>query len=230
MELNDFAFPSNLMIFHLGLSLLIMVSCVRVLGADRPLFWREAGRGIHVGAFFFGRVTVNSIDLILQTVLYVSVYFLVSGPVHPTVHFFDYFWPCLALAFTSSSWGYFISAVVPPENATMGAVMFALVACGILGNPQNIGSFVGTLPMDIVTSVSITRWTVQMTLIQTIQRADEMNIEMRSNVQKLEQDYEKSILDLHGYETSMEMLLAEAVILLILGYFFLKCTNRSKQV
>mmetsp|Transcript_47690 Transcript_47690/g.137741 ORF Transcript_47690/g.137741 Transcript_47690/m.137741 type:complete len:1244 (+) Transcript_47690:38-3769(+) len=222
--------PQSLMICHLGLSLLTTVSSVKVFGADRPVFWRESASGTSVAAFFYARITVDTLELLLQCVLYSAVYYEVAQPWHPSMSFALYFWPCLLVSLTSAGWGYLISTLVPPENAVLGAVIFALVFCGIFGDPTNIGNFISGKVGDCVTLLSITRWSVQMTFSQTLERAADMKMEVSGPLLLLDQDYKKGVLFGYGWDTAVKVLLGQVIALRCFGFLGLKYRNRDKQI
>lgn len=230
LRVDGTSLPQKLMICHMGLSLLTTVSVVKVFGADRAVFWRESASGLNVAAFFFARVTLDTCEVILQCVVFSLVYFIVASPWHPSIEFSMYFWPCLLVSLTSAGWGYFISTLVPPENATLGAVIFSLVFCGIFGDPSNMGNFISGPIGDCVTFFSITRWSVQMTFAKTIERATDMKMEVAGPLILLDQDYKKGTILGYGWDTSMEILLLQAILLRLAGYLGLKFRNRDKQV
>jgi len=156
MTFRDPFFASKILVFQLGLCLLVTVSCLRTFGADRLVWWRDCSSGLNVFSFFCARMTIDTLDVFLQCVLYTSMFFLVAQPSSPfRVHFL----PCLYLSFAASGWGYFISAVFPPQNASLVAILFILVTNGFLGDP---GAANGHLAL-----ASMTRWSSQMTYLGT---------------------------------------------------------------
>jgi energy-coupling factor transporter ATP-binding protein EcfA2 len=156
MTFMDPFFASKILVFHLGLCLLVTVSCLRTFGMDRLMWWREFGSGLRVSAFYCARMTIDTLDVFLQCVLYTSMYYLLSQPAEP---FRVYFLPCLYASLAASGWGYLISAVFPPQNSSLVAILFMLVTCGFLGDP---GAAHGWLSL-----ASITRWSVEMTYLAT---------------------------------------------------------------
>lgn len=156
MGIRDPQLASKLLIFHLALSLLTVVSCLRVFGTNWPLWYRECSSGLNVLASFCARLTVDTLDVFLHCVLFTAMYYLLAQPKIP---FRMYFLPCLLVSFASSGWGYFISAVAPPQNAILIGLLFVLVSCGFLANPVLVNGMLAPL--------SITRWSVQMTYLGT---------------------------------------------------------------
>lgn len=156
MTFADPFLASKILVFQLGLCLLIAVSCLRTFGRDRLVWWRECSSGLNVFAFFCARMTIDSIDVFLQCVLYTASFYLLAQPETPfRVHFL----PCLYLAFAVSGCGYLISACFPAENASLVAILLMLVTNGFLGDP---GAAHGYLSL-----VSMTRWSAQMTYLAT---------------------------------------------------------------
>jgi ABC-type multidrug transport system ATPase subunit/uncharacterized membrane protein HdeD (DUF308 family) len=156
MTFRDPFFASKILVLHLGLALLITVSCLRTFGADRLVWWREFSSDMNKFAFFCARMTIDIMDVFLQCVLYTSMFYLVSQPETP---FRAHFLPCLYLAIAASAWGYLISIVFPPENSSLVAILFMLVTNGFLGDPSAAGGYLSLL--------SITRWSAQMTYLMT---------------------------------------------------------------
>jgi len=147
---------------------------------------------------------------------------------------------------TGSSWGYFISTVVPPKNATLAGVIYVLIFCGIFGAPFKIAEHLDIPLTEAVLFISITRWTVPMTFVPTVDHAKENSECIDPSLRKLLADYEGgSILQYHSshsyghymsdehvtpYNCALLVLGATAALLWVLSYFGLRCVNRSKQV
>merc|ERR1719247_150054 len=112
MTFKDPFLASKILVFHLGLCLLVTVSCLRTFGTDRLVWWREGSSGLNIGAFFAARMTIDTLDVFLQCVLYTSMYFLLA---QPSVPFRVFFLPCLYVSFAGSGFGYLISTLVPPQ-------------------------------------------------------------------------------------------------------------------
>merc|ERR1712046_138233 len=63
---------SNIIIFHLALALLVSVNCLPCFGSDRTMFWRERSHGLHGAAYCLARMAADSLDVFLQSTLYVT--------------------------------------------------------------------------------------------------------------------------------------------------------------
>lgn len=156
MSFRDPFLASKILVLHLGLCLLITVSCLRTFGVDRLVWWRECSSGLNLPAFFCARMVIDTLDIFLQCLLYTALYYLLAQPDIPfSVHFL----PCLYLSIAASGWGYLISVVFPPENTALVAILFMLVTSGFLGDPGAAHGWFSLL--------SITRWSSQMTYLGT---------------------------------------------------------------
>lgn len=160
MNFRNPQLASKILIFHLGLSLLTVVSCLRVFGSNWPLWYRECGSGLNIFAAFCARLTVDTLDIFVNCVLFTAMYFLLAQPQSPFRH---YFVPGLLVSFAVSGWAYFISAIAPAANATLVGILFTLASCGFLGDPG--------LAYGIWAPISVTRWSVQMTYLVTADAA-----------------------------------------------------------
>jgi len=153
----------NVLMSHLGLGLLSAVSSLRCFGADRPLFWREASHQLNILAYFLAKQCVDSFDVLLQCMVYLVTFFIIAMPPIP----FEYYAvPGFLLSFVSSSWGYFISTIVPPQSSQLAVVVTMLVLLGILGDPGKAADFIDGGVMEFIVAFSPTRWTVSMFTLQ----------------------------------------------------------------
>jgi len=160
---------SNVVIFHLALCILVPVNCLSCFGSDRPIFWRERSHELHGIAYCLARMAVDSLDILLQSTIYVTVYYLIA---QPPVPFQWYVLPCYCLALVCSGWGYIISTLVPPQNATMTTAVWMLVLNGAIGDPSNMGDYINGGFMEFMVSIAPTRWSVQMFFVNFWQQCD----------------------------------------------------------
>jgi hypothetical protein len=237
---GNIEFPAMVSTFHLGISLLVAISSLKVFGEERELFWRESGSGMNVLAFMLAKVLGNVFDLMLQCCMFSLGYFLIA---QPAGHYATYLWPCIYATLAASSWGYFISSVVPPQNAMTGAVVAMLILCGILGNPSKIPNRVSDCQepdiscemklSEIMVFPSITRWTVPMTMQSEIQLAEAQDKCVADNNKKLMDAYSYPALTTYHPITTLQWgwpLLVVSFLLHVACYIGLKFVNRSKQV
>ncbi|CAK8998100.1 ABC transporter G family member 24 (ABC transporter ABCG.24) (AtABCG24) (Probable white-brown complex homolog protein 25) (AtWBC25) [Durusdinium trenchii] len=226
---NSLDLPGNLHMFFIGLALLSAVSSLKVFGENRPMFWRESANGISVGAFFTARALGNVFDVLLLGSTYVLIYFILT---RPPVPYMDYFIPGLLVAFAAASWGYLISAVIQPHNATTATVMFVLVGCGILGNPYRTTDLMDGGAKEILLSLSLNRWALPMCLSATIESAQSESLCIDVNVLLAHQVYHNEMS--HGKYTLWNQgvlaLSCTTLVVTLLAFLGLKFTNRSKQV
>lgn len=225
--------PQCLMIMHMGLALLSTVSSLRVFGENRPIFWRESGSGISVAAIFFGRLLLDSFDVVINSFLYTAMFYMVSAP---PMQFRSYFIPTFYIGLAASGWGYLISTLVPPQNAVMGGVIFMLTTCGILGMPPNIPDYLVGGVKEMIINVAITRWSVMMTLVSTVDKVLEERGRpcVENTMYAFKQTYNNSYIasdDSWGpWNGGILALVLWAFILRVLAFLGLKFMNRDKQV
>jgi len=163
-------FAGNLELTHVSLSLMVCTSVLRVFGDGQVVFWRESGGGLSILAYMLAKVCGNMVDLLLQCMLFTTVYYFVKKPEQ---YFLSYFTPNVFLTLLAASWGYFISSILPPQNATIAAVALMLVLCGVLGNTGEISQRLNGGVMEVVVSISISRWSVPMTFVDELGLAHE---------------------------------------------------------
>eukprot|EP00932_Pfiesteria_piscicida_P005367 SRR837773.15275.p1 GENE.SRR837773.15275~~SRR837773.15275.p1 ORF type:complete len:322 (-),score=99.76 SRR837773.15275:231-1139(-) len=87
---------------HTALALLLSIFCLSVFGNDQPVFWRESASGINVQAYFNAKVFVNTVDIIIQTFLFTSIYFLIRQPLIP---YWEFIIPFFFTSYVASGWG-----------------------------------------------------------------------------------------------------------------------------
>jgi len=165
---NSNELAAKISTFHMSLALLTSVSCLKVFGDDRAMFWRESGGGMNVFSYMLAKMFGNIPDLLLQCTLYTSIYFLITMPFVS----YDHYWvPCILLALAAAGWGYFLSSVLPPQNAMTGVVIIVLVFCGVLGNPAKIPDRLQGGVMEVVLLFSMSRWSAPMTFVAEMKDA-----------------------------------------------------------
>merc|ERR1712203_1150437 len=132
---------------HTCLSLLLAIFCLQVFAGDRAVFWRESASGVSVPAYFFARLHINTVDILLLTLVFSAVYFVVREPLVPFTRFLV---PFLLNAFAASGWGYFVSTIVPPKHGPFIVSLVIFVVCGLLGNPSSLQQFLSGGMMEVV--------------------------------------------------------------------------------
>jgi len=151
---------------HTALALLLAIFCLQVFGNDQPVFWRESSSGMNVFAYFQSRLLVNSMDIIIQTFLFTSVYYLIR---QPGVPFWQFLVPFGFTAYAASGWGYLISTFVPPRHGPFIVSLVIFIICGLLGNPSTLANFLVGGAMEVcISALSITRWSVQMSFSEAV--------------------------------------------------------------
>jgi hypothetical protein len=186
--------PSSTVTLHLALSILIPISCLPCFAADRAVFWRERSHGLDGVAFCLARMAVDSVDILLLSTVYASVYYLVS---QPPVPFDVVLWPMYLLAFVCSGWGYCIAALFPPQNAMLAVVMLMVVLNGALAGPEKITDYIDGGFMEGVVACCPSRWSVMMFTMQWWKTLEEEIVfHAKPEAQGLIMAYRKSSFDL----------------------------------
>ncbi|CAE7233760.1 ABCG24 [Symbiodinium natans] len=226
---NSLDLPGNLHMFFIGLALLSAVSSLKVFGEDRPMFWRESANGISVAAFFTARCLGNMFDVLLLGSTYILIYFILT---RPPVPYMVYLIPGILVAFAAASWGYLISTLVQPQNATTATVMFILVGCGILGNPYRMSDLIDGGAKEVMIALSLIRWALPMCLSATIERAQGKSLCIDLNVLVVHQAYHNDMSQgkYTLWNQGLLALVCTSILVTFAAFLGLKFTNRSKQV
>lgn len=218
---------------HTTMALLQSVYCLGTFGSERHVFWRESANGLHVRAYYLGRIIVNVFDLLLQLYLFAALYYLIA---QPALRFENYFMPFLLTSWVSSGQGYFISTVVPPENAAFLSTLVSFVSCGLLGHPGRVQKMQDGGILEFFCDISsITRWTVSMSFLDTLDSeppfgvslVDQRQIDELIRVYRTQPQWQ----DKFGYwYTGVLFLFSLGLLLHIFAFVGLKFNHRDKQV
>eukprot|EP00405_Crypthecodinium_cohnii_P014624 CAMPEP_0206451558 /NCGR_PEP_ID=MMETSP0324_2-20121206/19416_1 /ASSEMBLY_ACC=CAM_ASM_000836 /TAXON_ID=2866 /ORGANISM="Crypthecodinium cohnii, Strain Seligo" /LENGTH=313 /DNA_ID=CAMNT_0053921469 /DNA_START=1028 /DNA_END=1969 /DNA_ORIENTATION=- len=216
---------------HTCLALLLSIFCLSVFGNDQPVFWRESASGINVQSYYVAKILINTVDVVLMTFVFTTVYFLIR---QPYISYWRFIIPFIFTAYASAGWGYFISTIVPPQHGPFIVSLVSFIICGLLGNPSTLANFMDIPVMDIaVSAISISRWAVQMSFLIAY---DHMNPDPTDARQKAMLGTYEGVYVVQGetYGHSIGMaciwLFIMGFVLRILSFLGLKFTNRSKQV
>jgi ABC-type multidrug transport system ATPase subunit/Ca2+-binding EF-hand superfamily protein len=120
-------FAQDMMLTVLFLTTLIVVGSLRVFGKaeDRPNFWRESSSGISTMAYFTAQNIVDLPLVVIKPCLYCWIYFAFTRlPVPSETALVGIL---IATSWAASGYGYVISIVLPPDNSTLFAVIFAII-------------------------------------------------------------------------------------------------------
>lgn len=140
-----------------------MVSHLRVFGANRAAFWREASAGINRFAYFIA-ADIAQIPVMLATpMIYLSIYHTLTSP---RSSFGDQYVVLLAVVFCCSGMSYMVSLLCSHKNGQMAAVVLALVGSMVSGSSTSLDKLeqdFGTFG-KVLTSLSYSRWMVHATI------------------------------------------------------------------
>jgi len=215
---------------HTALALLLAIFCLQVFGGDQPMFWRESASGISVPAYFFARLSVNNFDIIVQSFVFTSVYFLIR---QPGVPFWVFFLPFLFTAFVASGWGYLVSTLLPPKHGPFVVSLIVFIVCGLLGNPSSLAEFLNGGAVEFVVSMlSITRWSIAMNFVQAddILQPHPENMNDKYMLEVNKDVFSRRDFGIGVWWTAGICLLAMGVVLRIASFLGLRFMHRDKQV
>jgi hypothetical protein len=103
---------------------------LRLFGAERTVFAREAITGINRVAYFLGKNIASLADLFILPFIFLSMFYSFSNPRGSFAHYLTLL---VAAQWALSGIGYVISVVLDPAKAQLAAVVVALVLNGISG-------------------------------------------------------------------------------------------------
>jgi len=128
---RDFAFNDMITLFFmlsLGVGLTSALASLRVFGADRAVFWREAapGSGMHLDplAFFLAKNVVEIPRLAALTVCTLATFVPLANPVAPVEQLFILTFFAM---FAVSGFSYILSIAQDPKSSQLSCVLLILV-------------------------------------------------------------------------------------------------------
>jgi len=220
---------------HTAIALLIAIFSLGLFGNDRPVFWRESSNGLNIGAHYLSRVVTNWVDLFIFTFTFSALYFAIcmisSGTDASVIGYTDFVWPYFLVTFVASGWGYFISAVVPPQHGSFIVSLIIFVVCGLLGNPANLGQYMNGGPLEyIVDIVSTTRWSVDASFLTFWKIAKPIpQGALETQMFCLAQNTFAMAGHGAGQRYAIGALLLQGLVLHILAFLGIRFLNRDKQ-
>jgi hypothetical protein len=115
----------DLMMMVMMLGTFSMAGALPVFGNDRLIFWRESAGGVNTTAYFIANVILDLPFVLIKTCVFVWIYYaLTRFPIGLEVNLHIIMF---ALCWVTSGWGYVFSIVLDRQNATLTAVVFALL-------------------------------------------------------------------------------------------------------
>lgn len=113
-------FPHMAIMTAIGLALPAAMAALRVFGPERVVFWRESSAGSNTFSYFVGKDLAQYPSLILLPLLFAGVFATFWSPRGSFVMLWILF---MLVWWVASGIGYVISVLLPPNLATMGAVV-----------------------------------------------------------------------------------------------------------
>lgn len=111
-------------------SLLVALQAARAMVDKRVEFFREAGSGNNISAYFIALNITTMIEYMLQMSLVAAVVFWLRNTLTNYSVFFVFFG---LLAWTSSAWSFFFAGFIPPQNLSVTIGFFVTFSGLIFG-------------------------------------------------------------------------------------------------
>jgi hypothetical protein len=103
------------------ISVLLGLTAMRIVTKKRLQFFREAGSGYNLNAYFVAVNIMATLEHSVQVMIAASFAFWIRNPLASPGSFFVHF---LTLAWVSVSWSLFIPMVVSPDSVVLVAGFF----------------------------------------------------------------------------------------------------------
>jgi ABC-type multidrug transport system ATPase subunit len=120
---NEYAMITNLLFV-----ILLTLSSLRSFGDNKLLFYREAGSGFSVTAFFLSQLTLDQLLFSIQALWAAIASYELRTSLVPL---WSHIWLYQLTAFFCSGWAYIFSLVVPRANLVMFSALFVSI-CGTM--------------------------------------------------------------------------------------------------
>ena len=155
----------------LSLSLGAVAASLRLFGAERIVYWREASTGISTTAYFVGKCLSHVPALILPPALFTFVY---QWMLVPRASGWECFLLFFSIYFTAAGWGYLSSIALPPAQAQICAVLSVLVMMMFSGQtPRQADLYavpaIGPA-LNLFTYASYLRWGEEIFVVQEMEQ------------------------------------------------------------
>ncbi len=121
--INEYAMIANLLF-----AVLLTLSSVRSLGDNKLEFFREAGSGYSVGAFFLAQITLDQVQNSIQALWAAIASYELRTSLCPLTNYILLY---QLTAWFCTGWSYFFSLVIPRDNLVMTSALFVSI-CGTL--------------------------------------------------------------------------------------------------
>lgn len=125
--------PNNDFLTSLAIGLTAVQSSLPCFAAERPVYWREANRGLSKSAYFLGKSLSQIPYMLLAPVIYLSLFYTFTAP---RAGFGETYIILTTAQFTVTGLGTLVSIVVAPASANVAAVI--LVTWPTFQNPYII--------------------------------------------------------------------------------------------
>lgn len=132
------------------------INATYTFGRDRAVYYREVASGIHPLPFFLAKCTHDLWNILLQTMIFMTFYYLLAPPAASFGFMFGVFFSMLFAAF---GMGYLISVLVTMDKAKVMACIAAVafsVTSGLSPTLKDVTSNFG--PGRVFWDISYCRW------------------------------------------------------------------------
>jgi hypothetical protein len=145
----------------LAMGLLAANSSLRVFGADRLVFFREAASGINVHSYYWSKFLVSLFDCCVNPFVFLAVFYNI---IVPEASFGAVYAVFVFLYFNGAGFAFLFSSIFEPQTALIVSVIVPLLMGGLFSGifPQ-LKTFSGFV--RVLSHFSFTRWSAEAFLI-----------------------------------------------------------------
>eukprot|EP00928_Gymnodinium_smaydae_P019659 TRINITY_DN17547_c4_g1_i1.p1 TRINITY_DN17547_c4_g1~~TRINITY_DN17547_c4_g1_i1.p1 ORF type:complete len:894 (+),score=121.18 TRINITY_DN17547_c4_g1_i1:244-2682(+) len=226
IQANNPAICLNLFLAEVTLSLLCAITALGAFGNDRPLFWRLSASGINRAAFYIARIIIDSLAVIIETLIFTVIWYICVDAQGDL--WYQFFVPFILVAMVSAAFGYLVSIMVPPQNATLAVSIVVMILGAVLAQPNMIAVGGG----NFSNKMSYLSWGTGMSLIAVVEVIGGADMLPVGYSRQMWEGYMTltSMGDLNNYVSCIIFLGAVWIILLFLGHTALVMANKNKQI
>jgi len=151
--------PQAAFLLVLVSSLTSVIVSLRLLGAEKTVYWRENAAGLNGISYFFGKQVASFPSFLLTAVIFLIFYYVLSGP---RGTFASYFSVLVLNHFCISGLAQLLSVLVLYSKAQLFGVVVIMVQCCLSGfNPTLSGLKDISVVLYWMSQVSFPRWTME---------------------------------------------------------------------
>jgi ABC-type multidrug transport system ATPase subunit len=217
----DDPYPQIAGLSCLVLALTAATSALRVFGPEKVTFWRENASGSSTLAYYLGKDVAQLPTIFGLPLLFLGVFYTLTAP---RAGFASMYWGYLLTWYCAVAIGYFVSVIVRPNIAQVGAVVAILICMIFSGLRPSLKEF-STMaqPMKFMPNLSFLRWSNELLYLMEIWQWKDI-YKVEAGVEKLEYTLSwDQIIICHLF------ILAIALFFRIATVFFMSVLHKSKR-